>query len=260
MRNHVGPYQRPAPPKKPLGLGASKAIQKPAVPMHEIEAQAQVVLQGMIEKVRKPGRPLVHEELEEPMTAAQRQARRRGIRDALMIGDGEGKSGAEAASGGWGSYEIDRLNIDDEPNYSRRVRPKPAGDDSKLSSKLSHKVQVGGLRIGNEEVSRRLFAEGELRKMVWEYFESPTVSPSAQWISKQIANTPIQLQRPTSLVLSCRACGDVMESIDNATDHLRVDHRKLISEWFALLNPPREFRDTGFCVTVVMPRKRKKRL
>src|SRR6267378_7825738 len=59
MRNQIGPYQRPAPPKRPLGLGASKTTQKPPVPMHEIEADAKIVLQGMIEKVRKPGRPSV---------------------------------------------------------------------------------------------------------------------------------------------------------------------------------------------------------
>ena len=106
MRKHIGPYQRPAPPKKPLGLGAPRAVQQPAVAMHEIEAQAQVLLRDMIQKVRKPGRPSVHDE---PMTVAERQARRRAfqsreqaIRETLQIGDAHGKSHAEARSGGYG--------------------------------------------------------------------------------------------------------------------------------------------------------------
>jgi hypothetical protein len=61
MQKHIGPYQRPAPSKTGLGLSAPKTAQKSAVPMHEIEAQAQVLLQGMIQKARKPGRPAVHQ-------------------------------------------------------------------------------------------------------------------------------------------------------------------------------------------------------
>lgn len=53
---------------------------------------------------RKPGRPSVHEA---PMTAAERQARRRGIQEALKISDAAGKSRVEAASGGWGQTELD---------------------------------------------------------------------------------------------------------------------------------------------------------
>ena len=100
MQKHIGPYQRPAPPKTPLGLSTPKTIQKSAVPMHEIEAQAQVLLQGMIQKARKPGRPPVHQER---MTAAERQARRRGIQEALRIGEAHGKAREEVASGGWAS-------------------------------------------------------------------------------------------------------------------------------------------------------------
>jgi len=254
MRNHVGPYQRPAPPKRPLGLGASKAVQKPVVPMHEIEAQAQVVLQGVIE-VRKPGRPSVHEE---PMTAAERQARRRGIQDALRIGDGDGKSREEVVSGGWGKHELDRFSADIDEGWSpttgggKRVSPRPTADDGK-----SHKVHVGGLQIGDEDLNRRLFAEDELRKMIGEYFESPIVNPSAQWIATYVSSVAIQQQCSPSLTLTCKVCHDVMGSLGDAADHLRVNHRALICEWFGRLHPPREFRDMRSYVTVVVPRKRK---
>jgi hypothetical protein len=250
MRNHVGPYQRPAPPKRPVGLGASKAVQKPVVPMHEIEAQAQVVLQGMIEKVRKAGRPSVHQE---PMTAAERQARSRGIQEALRITDATGKSHAEGASGGRGSYELDPVSIFvDEPSQGSRVNPSPAADDRK-----SHKVHVRGLQIGDEDTNRRLFAEDELSKMIGEYFESPTVNPSAQWVIRHVSRVAIQQQCSPSLTLTCKVCGDVKGSMDDAADHLRIKHRKLICEWFKRLNPPREFRDMGSYVTVAIPKRRK---
>jgi hypothetical protein len=257
MSQHIGPYQRPAPPKRPLGFGASKTIQKPAIPMHEIEARAEVLLQGMIEKVRKPGRPSVHEE---PMTPAERQARRRGIQDALRIGDGDGKSREEAASGGYGSTELDTLAVEanNEGNGTvgwRHVKPNPNSDDGK-----SHKVHVRGLRMGDEETNRRLFAENELRKMVGEHFVSPTVSPSAHWVARHVSNGAVQQVPVQPITLTCKACCDVMESIDDATDHLRVDHKQLICERFARLNPPREFRDMDSFVTVVMPSSRKKRL
>ena len=250
MRNHVGPYQRPAPPKRPVGLGASKAVQKPVVPMHEIEARAQVVLQGMIEKVRKSGRPSVHQE---PMTEAERQARRRGIQEALRITDATGKSREEAASGGRGGYELDRFSVFlDEPSQGRRVNPRPAADDGK-----SHKVHVSGLQIGDENTNRRLFAEDELRKMIGAHFESPTANPSAQWVIRHVSSVAIQQQCSPSLTLTCKVCGDVMGSMEDAADHLRVDHRKLICEWFKRLNPPREFRDMDSYVTVAIPKRRK---
>lgn len=261
MRNHIGPYQRPAPPKRPLGLNSSKAVQQPAVPMHEIEAQAEVVLQSIIEDgrvlgivARKPGRPSVHEL---PMTPAERQARRRGIQEALKITDATGKSRVEVASGGWGKTELDRfascVDIGEEPgSRGSRVAPCPTADHGK-----GHKIQVGGLRTGDEEANRCLFAFSELEKMVREYFDSPTVSPLAQWVARHVSSVAVQPQGSPSLSLTCKACGAVMESADHAINHLRVDHRKLISEWFARLNPPREFRDMGYYATVAMPRRRK---
>lgn len=251
MRRHIGPYQRPAPTKKPLRLGTPKAVQQPAVPMHEIEARAQVLLEGMIRKARKPGRPSVHEE---PMTAAERQARQRGIQAVLRVSDAHGKSCEEAVSGGWGRYELDRfsVNVDEDIHGGHRVKPRPTADDGK-----SHRVQVCGLQIGDEDANRRLFAENELRKMIGEHFVSPTVNPSAHWITRHVSSVAIQQPCSPSLTLTCKACSDVMESIDDAVDHLRVDHRKLICEWFARLNPPREFRDMRSYVTVILPRKRK---
>jgi hypothetical protein len=219
--------------------------------MHEIEARAKVLLQGMIENVRKPGRPSVHEE---PMTAAQRQARRRRIQEALRISNAHGKAREESESGGWGQFEIDRLGAYDfdELGFGRRVSPHPTADDSK-----SHKAHVRGLQIGDEESNRRLFAENELRKMADEYFVSPIVHPAAHWVAKHVSNVAVQQVCSQSLTLTCKTCGDVMESIGDATDHLRADHRKLISERFARLNPPREFRDMGSFVTVVIPRNRR---
>lgn len=263
MRNRIGPYHRPAPPKRPLGLNAPKTVQQPAVPIHEIEAQAQVVLQGMIEEgrvlgivARKPGRPSVHEV---PMTAAERQARRRGIQEASRITDATGKSRVELESGGWGKNQLDRVyGIRGDDDWSpttgggRKVESCPSSDGSK-----SHKVHVRGLQIGDEGLNRSLFAEDELRKMIGEYFESPTVNPSAQWVARHVSGVAVRQQCPPSLTLTCKVCRDVMESVDDAADHLRANHRGLIREWFARLNPPRQFRDMGFYVTVAMPRRNK---
>src|SRR5207248_3349143 len=191
-------------------------------------AQAQVVLQGMIKKVRKTGRPSVHEE---PMTAAQRQARRRGIQEALRITDANGKSREEAVPGGWGATELDRVygdRGDDESSShpttggGRQVKPRPSSDDGK-----SHIVHVSGLRIGDEDTNRRLFAEDELRRMIGKYFESPTVKPSAQWVARHVSSVAIQQPCSPSLTLTCRVCGDVMGSMGDSADHLRVDHRDL---------------------------------
>lgn len=261
MRNHIGPYQRPAPPKRPIGFGISKAVQKPAIPMHEIEARAQVVLQGMIEEgrvlgivARKAGRPSVHEV---PMTPAERQARRRGIQEALKIGDATGKSRAEVESGGWNSSKCDVSIFADEgwsptTGGGKRVDPRPAADSGK-----SHKVHVRGLEFGDEDTNRRLFAEGELKKMVGEYFKSPTVNPLARWVARHVSSMAIQQQCSPSLALTCKVCGEVMESMGDAVDHLRAAHRKLICEWFRRLNPQREFRDMSSYVTVAMPKRRK---
>lgn len=261
MRNRIGPYQRPAPPKRPLGLGASKVVQTPVVPMHEIEVRAKDLLQGMIEDgrilgivARKAGRPSVHEAA---MTPAERQARRRGIQEALKISDATGKPRVESESGGWSSSKCDVSIYADEgwsptTGGGKKVNPCPTADDGK-----SHKVHVRGLEIGDEDSNRRLFAENELKKMVGEYFKSPTVNPSAQWIARHVSGMAIQQHSSLSLTLTCEVCGDVMESLGEAADHLRVRHRALICEWFKRLNPPREFRDMGSHVSVVLPRKRK---
>jgi hypothetical protein len=119
---------------------------------------------------------------------------------------------------------------------------------------------VRGLQFGDEESNRRLFAENELKKMIGEHFESPTVNPSAQWIARYVSNNAVTQRDSQSLTLSCKACSDVMESMCDAEDHLREDHKELISEWFARLNPPREFRDMRSFVTVAVPRSRRKRL
>jgi hypothetical protein len=291
MRNHIGPYQRPAPPKRPLGLGASKAVQKPAVPMHEIEARTKVVLQGMIEKVRKPGRPSVHEE---PMTAAQRQARRRAfqsreraIRETLQIGDAHGKSRAEIKSGGYDAAKIDTmygLGVDMDDDGIERVvstRCVVADGESNASHEQSYddifnsgessfhrggfegheveRIQVHDLRTGTEELNRQAFAWGILEKLVEEQFESVVTAKAPFLVQRHVGGIACSQGTP-EIIYTCRLCGDRMESVDDATDHLRVDHQKLIRERFACLNPPREFRDMGSFVTVVIPRSRKKRL
>ncbi len=292
MRTHIGPYQRPAPPKKPLRLGAPRAVQQPAVPMHEIEAQAQVVLQGMIEKVRKPGRPSVHEE---PMTPAQRQARRRAsqsqqraIRETLQVGDAHGKSHGEAKSGGYDSQKLDTMHglracegtdgddgvirggarhvraADGESSAAHEQTTEEILNSGESSShrggfeeRTVERIRVRGIRIGDEESNRQRFAEGELRKMVEEHFSSPEKAPSAFWIAKRIGNNAVQHHVRPAITLTCKLCVDSMQSIEDAQDHLLVDHRGLICEWFEHLNPPREFRDMGFYVTVAMPRRRK---
>jgi hypothetical protein len=191
------------------------------------------------------------------MTPAERQTRRRGIQEALQITDATGKSREEAASGGFGSTKLDTLAVqeNDEGNGTigwRRVAPRPMSDDRQSL----HAVHVRGLRIGDEDSNRRLFAENELRKMVEEYFASPTVSPLAHWVSRQVSNVAVQQSSP-SLTLTCKACGDAMESVGDAADHLRTDHQDLICGWFGRLHPPREFRDMQSYVTVAMPRRRK---
>jgi hypothetical protein len=275
---YIGPYQRPAPAKRPLGLNSRKTIQKPAVPMHEIQAQEQRLLEdikasgnvlGLTAKVRKPGRPSVYEE---PMTPAERQARRRALKAregaielALRIKDGHGKSRIEADSGGYGSGQIEVLAGSDYHHEGtggrgRHVCPggaSPEGGESSLG------IHVHGLRVGDEESNRTRFAEAELKKMVWQYFVSPDVNktPSVpRLLFRYIADANVSIRRPErlpSLTLTCKMCGDVMNSTQDAADHLRVDHPKTISEWFRHLKPSREFRDMGVFVTVVNPRKRK---
>jgi hypothetical protein len=292
-RKHIGPYQRPAPPKRPLGLGASKAIQKPAVPMHEIQAQEQRLLEdikangnvlGLTAKVRKPGRPSVYEE---PMTPAERQARRRaiqvqerGVQDALKINGGHGKSHAEVKSGGYDSTKMDTiygLREVEENMGGRHVCPKgqSSASDEKtygdvfnsgessfqrggFEQEAVQRVTVRGLRFGTEEYNRQLFASEELKKMVGEYFTLPPVdkTPSASWVARHVGNISVQRHERPSFTLTCKVCGDEMEFIEDAVDHLREDHKKIVTEWFRRLEPPREFRDMGNFVTVIMPRKR----
>jgi hypothetical protein len=289
---YVGVYQRPSPPKRPLGLNSPKIIQKPPVAMHEIEAQARAVMKDIAASTRKPGRPSLGER---PMTPAERQARRRAlqsreqaIREALKTGDAHGKSRAEANCGGYdsvkldtiyGSREIEFRETEDgiETHVGRRIRP--AGASSECDEKSyqdlrdaggsfhrggfdcqeTEETRVDGLQIGNEESNRRRFAQEELAKIVGRWFTSPTdKTPSASWVAKHIGNTPLQSRGRLSITFTCNQCGESMESIEDAQDHLRVDHRDAIDEWFKNLTPRREFRDMGDFVTIVMPRKSRK--
>ena len=287
---HVGVYQRPAPPKRPLGLNSPKTAQKPLVPLHEIEAQARTVIESIVTARRKPGRPSINER---PMTPAERQAKRRAdqareqaIREALEIGDAHGKSHAEARSGGYDSQKLDTMEglreleggVDDEGvERGKRKRVAPKGESSVSDEKSYQDVldsggsfhrggglepegveenEVCDLQIGDEESNRQRFAESELRKMVGEYFTSPEKSPSASWTAKHSGNNSVQHHVHLSIALTCKLCADSMESIEDAKDHLRVDHRTNIDGWFRTLMPRREFRDMENFVTVVMPRKR----
>jgi hypothetical protein len=292
-QRYIGVYQRPAPPKRPVGLGLSKTIQKPSVPMHEIEAQATAVMENIAAR-RKQGRPSVNER---PMTPAERQARRRAsqsreraIRETLQIGDAHGKSHAEAKSGGYDSAKLDTIHgvreieffeTDEgvETHVGRHVRAAEgesnAADEQTTSEILNsgesstHRggfeqhagqgIRVRDLQIGDEESNRRRFAENELREMVEEYFASPVdKAPSANWVAKHIGNISVQHHERPSISRKCKLCGDSMEFIEDAQDHLRVDHRETIDEWFKSLSPRREFRDMEDFVTIVMPRKRRK--
>lgn len=291
MPKNIGPYQRPAPPKKPLGFGASKSIQKPAVPMHEIEARAQVLLQGMIEKVRKPGRPSVHKA---PMTAAERQARRRAfqsrdraIRETLQIGDAHGKSRAEIKSGGYDATKIDTmygLGVDWDDDGTERVRSAGhvvADGESNASHEQSYedlfnsgessfhrggfeghevqRIRVDDLRTGTEKLNRQAFAWGVLEKLVEEQFESVVTAKAPFLVQRHVGGIPCSQGTP-EIIYTCRLCSDWMDSIDDAQDHLRADHQNIIKEFFKAFKPPREFRDMGSYVTVVTPKKRKNRL
>lgn len=252
-RKRIGVYQRPAPPKRPLGLHRPGAVQQPQIPLHAIEAQANALAESIVLHnfygggKRKPGRPSVNDR---PMTAGERQARRRelqarerGIQEALAIGDDHGKSRGEARSGGYDSTKLatmigiratEYLDFgDSEAHVGRRVRP--AGGADKQSEHGAEGVHVKGLRYGNEETNRGLFAEEQLGMMVEAYFNCD--------------------REHVEMTFACRLCGDSMGSIEDATDHLRVDHRQTIDEWFKRLNPPREFRDMGRYITIAVPRK-----
>jgi hypothetical protein len=218
--------------------------------MHEIEAKALVVMQDIAAK-RKRGRPSINQQ---PMTPAERQVRRRAsqseqpaIRETLQIGDATGKDHAEAESGGYDSLKLDTLeaSVDDDGIDRGRWRHVPAVKSGTADD----------LQIGDEEANRRRFAGSELRKMVGEYLTSPEKSPSASWVAKHSGNNSVQHHVPPAITLTCKLCADSMESIEDAQDHLRVDHRTTIDEWFRNLEPRREFRDMGDYVTIVMPRK-----
>jgi hypothetical protein len=274
-RRHIGPYQRPKPPKRPQGINSSKIIQKPPIPLHEIEAQARGLMERILESTaRKPGRPSVYEQ---PMSPGERQARRRagqlqkrGIQEALKIGDAQGKPHEEANTGGYDSAKIDtmfgirQLELDEEDeclDRGRRRRICPEGwspeSDSKAEPEVIQGIRARGLKAGTEERNRQLFAEDELRKMVGECFTAADKTPSAAWIARHVGNSSVQPHERPSLTLTCNACGEAMEFIEDAVDHLRVDHRKDIDEWFRHLEPPREFRDMGVSITIVIPKKRK---
>lgn len=70
----------------------------------------------------------------------------------------------------------------------------------------------------------------------------------------------MQTQAHVALTLRCKLCPDAMASIEDAQDHLLVDHLSTIKEWFKNLHPPREFRDMRDYVTVVTPHRRAKNL
>jgi hypothetical protein len=309
---HVGVYQRPAPPKRPNskwvqlpsgqwfkfktpvgGYCPLAPIQKPAIPLHEIEAQVRDTLediQAFAEQDfavdRKPGRPAIHGQA---MTAAERQARRRAlqsqdqaIREVLRTGDAHGKSRVEAKSGGYDTAKIDEImgqqfaeENEDGDHVGRHVRAAEgasSASDEETSKELANSgefdirtdevqcIYVRGIQIGDEQRNRRLFAEGELRKLVDEHFTSPTVARSPHWTARHNGNTSVERYSPPSITFTCKLCTDSMESIEDARDHLRADHRGIINAWFEKLQPRREFRDMGDFVTIVMPRKRRKPL
>jgi hypothetical protein len=290
-QRYIGVYQRPAPPKRPLRLSLPRTIQKPPIPMHEIEAQARAMMENIAPR-RKPGRPSINEQ---PMTPAERQARRRksqsrerAIQEALQIGDAHGKSHGEVRSGGYDSQKLDTIqglrDVEGREDSGatiggRHVRAaegeSSAADEQTTDEILNsgesaahragfeenavQRIRLRGLGIGDEECNRRRFTEIELKKMVEQYFTSPAEkTPSARWIAKHVGNISVQRHERPSITLTCKLCADSMEFIEDAQDHLRVDHRDTIDEWFKSLVPRREFRDMVSFVTVVMPRKCRK--
>jgi len=278
----IGPYQRPAPPKIPIGLRSAKVAQKPQAPLHETEERAQALLRGMIQKVVKPGRPPIHDG---PMTPAERQARRRGIRDALKLGDAHGKSHAEIKSGGYDAAKLDTMYglgvdwSDDSGTATRGWRQVAARGNSNASQEQSYeelfnsgesdfhrggfdgsqaeRIHVSGLRTGTEESNRQQFAEDMLEKLAGEQFESVVMAKSPSFVQRHVGSVACRQGAPET-TYTCKLCGDAMNSIGDAKDHLRVDHRKAIKEFFKALNPPREFRDMGNYVTVAIAGKRTK--
>jgi hypothetical protein len=252
MNKHIGPYQRPAPPKKPNLSAKLKAVQAPPRPLHEIEAMSRELMDGAFAGRRKPGRPSVNDR---PMTPAERQARRRALSAASEVGDGHGKSSEEAESGGYGAIKLDAI-------YSRReLEYLDGGDGGEAHTGRrvwidpeEQRVSVRGLRIGDEELNRRMFAEDELKKIVMEYFTSSNSSPSVPWIATHVGNSPVQTHVRASITLRCKLCPETMTAVEDAKDHLRVDHSNIVKSWFKKLSPSRQFRDMKDYVTVVTPR------
>lgn len=275
MHKHVGPYQRPAPPKRPMVSAKPKPVQGPAVPLHEIEAMGRALIEDALLGPRKPGRPSIDEQ---PMTPAERQARRRKrqaterqIQETLRMGPAHGKSHEEAVSGGYDSRRIDAIYSareteyldggDGEAHIGRKVCAKGASgisrepQDDCSDHHYVQRISIRGIQIGDEESNRRRFAEDELEKMVWAYFNSSSSSPAVSWISEHVGNSSVQSHSRASLTLKCKLCPDTMGSVEDAQDHLRADHEKTIREWFRKLRPRREFRDMKDYVTVVVPRR-----
>lgn len=293
----IGPYQRPAPPKRPLGLRAPKTIQQLPVSVHEVKAKASELEEALVkERENRRGRPTINER---PMTPAERQAKRRAlqarelaIQAVLQVGDAHGKCHAEARSGGYDSDKMDTIyglrqmefdETEDGVETHRRRHVHAAEGESSAADELTtdeifssgessfhrggldlgdvQKIRVRGLRIGDEESNRRRFAEEELKKMVAEYFTSPTDrAPSAFWLAKHNGNITIQNHERATIKHTCELCGDSMNSAEDAVDHLRVDHRDAINAWFSRIEPPREFRDMRSYVTIVKPKKCKEHL
>jgi hypothetical protein len=284
----IGVYQRPAPPKRPLGLNVAKTIQKPAIPLHEIEAQANAVMDDVLATARKRGRPAINEQA---MTPAERQARRRAlqlreraIQEVREIGDAHGKSHAEANTGGYDASKLEMMYFlggenDDGVERGRAGRVTADGESNTAHEQSTdeilncgessfhhygrfeaHQVQevrVRGLRIGDEESNRRLFAEDTLGRMVGEYFDVEVTGKTFSLIRRHIGNNT-SAREALETTYRCKLCADAMQLFSEAKDHLRVDHRKIIDEFFKKLQPSREFRDMGSYVTIVMPRQHKK--
>jgi hypothetical protein len=292
MRNYIGVYQRPVPPKRPLGLHAP-SVHTPVTAICEIRAQAAAIELAALEK-RKRGRPTVNAR---PMTPAERQARRRenqrreeGIKEARRITDFTGKLHGEAKSGGYDSTKIDivygaRSTEVDYGGAHRGRQVCPGGASPKTDERDHGEVfsaggsyhraggyveaqtpamDVCGPEPGDKASNRRRFAGEQLGKMVDVHFDS-LVRETPHWISRHHGNATSQsIERPV-ITLTCKLCGDSMDAIADAIDHLRVDHRKTINEWFACVELPSqfggtqsfemEFRDMGRYVTYIVRRK-----
>jgi hypothetical protein len=200
------------------------------------------------------------------MTPAERQARRRAlqsqeraIREASKIGDDHGKSRAETESGGYDAAKLDVMyargvdSYEDGEELARSWRRVAARESNTLHGPGGEELR--GVEVGTEESNRRRFAENMLEELAREQFESPDTANAPSSVQHYVGNAASS-QGPPAIPHTCKLCGDVMHHIEDAKDHLRVDHKEIIKDFFKARTPHLYFRDMVSHITVAARRKR----